>query len=227
MTDGQQPANQQPTPPQPQGQGGVPTPPPAGSAQQGAGSQPASQQPPASQVPPQQASAGQQPPVAQPGSTQPTGGQPQPPQGGAIPTPPTPPTPPQPPVPQDPNARVGQLKKKGGHTFTIPPHPNTQFDEANFLELLEGSISLTFEEKQRVIDAIPRLSIEQINELISIFEEEKTKFAELEKEFAGDVQKLKQEREKELEVQELKQEEAGSADEDAAAAEALKKQMGL
>jgi hypothetical protein len=104
---------------------------------------------------------------------------------------------------------------------------NTTFDEDRFLTLLEGSISLTLEEKKRVIDAIPRLSIEQINELINIFEEEKVKFSELEKEFGDDVKKLKQQREKELEIEKIREEESGEADEDAAAAEALKKQMGL
>lgn len=128
---------------------------------------------------------------------------------------------------QDPNNRHGQLGKRDAHVFVIPPHPNTEFDEANFLELLEGSISLTFEEKQRVIEAIPRLSIEQIDELISIFTEERQKFAELEKEFSEDVAKLKQEREKELEVQQTKKEEESASSQDAAAAEELKRQMGL
>ena len=120
---------------------------------------------------------------------------------------------------------TGQLGKRDGHIFVIPPHPNTTFDEENFLTLLEGSISLTMEEKKRVIDAIPRLSIEQINELISIFEEEKTKFAELEKEFADDVAKLKQEREKEIKIHEVKQEEESEADNEAAEAEALRRKL--
>lgn len=125
----------------------------------------------------------------------------------------------------DPNARTGQLGKRDKHIFVIPPHPNTQFDEENFLTLLEGSISLTMEEKKRVIEAIPRLKIEQINELISIFEEEKQKFAELEKEFASDVEKLKKEREKEMNVAEIKQEEESEADAEAAEAEALRKRL--
>ena len=127
------------------------------------------------------------------------------------------------------NKDDGQIPvvKGAGSTFVIPPHPNTSFDETQFLSLLEGSISLTLEEKKRVIDAIPRLSIEQINELINIFKEEKLKFAELEKEFGDDVKKLKQQREKELEIEKIREEESGEADEDAAAAEALKKQMGL
>ena len=151
-----------------------------------------------------------------------------------TPQPPQPPTPPAvdptaqaPAAPVDPNGRQGQLSARDGHLFVIPPHPNTQFDEESFLTLLEGSISLTMEEKKRVIDAIPRLSIEQINELISIFEEEKQKFAELEKEFGDDVAKLKAEREKEIAVTEMKEEEAGEEEEAKAEAEALKKQLGL
>ncbi len=119
----------------------------------------------------------------------------------------------------------GQLPKKGKHLFQIPPHPNTKFDEENFLSLLEGSISLTVEEKKRVIDAIPRLSLEQINELISIFEEEKKKFAELETEFADDVAKLKQEREKEIQISEIKQEEKQEEVSSADEAEALRKKL--
>lgn len=123
-------------------------------------------------------------------------------------------------------AQAGDNSGKGGKFhFVIPPHPKTTFDEKNFLVLLEGSISLTLEEKQRVIDAIPRLSIDQINELIKIFEEEKEKFAELEKEYGDDVKKLRNEREKEFNMAETKKEEMSEAEEEAAAAEALKKQL--
>jgi hypothetical protein len=111
--------------------------------------------------------------------------------------------------------------------FVIPPHPKTTFDEKNFLKLLEGSISLTLEEKKRVIDAIPRLSLDQINELIKIFEEEKVKFAELEAEYGDDVKKLRAEREKEFVTAEDKKEEMSEAEDEAAQAEALKKQLGL
>ena len=144
------------------------------------------------------------------------------PMGGMTPPPAGPPVPAPPP---DPNARLGQLKTRGQHIFIIPPHPNTTFDEEYFLALLEGSISLTMEEKQRVIDAIPQLRIEQINELISIFEEEKQKFSELENEFSDDVQRLKHEREKEIEIVGTQKEEA-SANEDAQKeAEALRRSL--
>jgi len=122
---------------------------------------------------------------------------------------------------------AGDDKSAKKSHFVIPPHPKTTFDEKNFLILLEGSISLTLEEKQRVIDAIPRLSIEQINELIKIFEEEKVKFAELEKEYGDDVKKLKAERQREFTLAEDKKEELSEAAAEAAEAEALKKQLGL
>ena len=125
----------------------------------------------------------------------------------------------------DPSGRAGQLSKKGDHIFVIPPHPNTTFDEENFLTLLEGSISLTMEEKQRVIDAIPRLKIEQINELIAIFTEEREKFAELENEFAEDVAKLKSEREQEINQHENKKAESAEEKNAAEEAEELKKKL--
>ncbi len=124
---------------------------------------------------------------------------------------------------------TGTLPKRDKHVFIIPNHPNTRFDEENFLVLLEGSISLTMEEKKRVIEAIPRLAIEQINELIKIFEEEKQKFAELEGEFKDDVEKLKNERTKEMEMTEkidtMKKEENAEADDEAAEAAALKAKL--
>ncbi len=120
---------------------------------------------------------------------------------------------------------TGRLPKRDKHLFVIPPHPNTQFDEADFLDLLEGSISLTMEEKNRVIDAIPRLSIDQINELFSIFREERKKFSELEQEFSEDVAKLKAEREKERNIAVIKQEETEEESGSVEEAEELKRKL--
>ena len=61
----------------------------------------------------------------------------------------------------------------------IPPHPETNFDEQKFLSLLRGSISLTRDEKWRIIQAIPKLSQFQIDELQKILEEERFKFSQL------------------------------------------------
>jgi len=60
----------------------------------------------------------------------------------------------------------------------VPAHPNTVFDETKFLSLLEHSLSLTIDEKLQVWSVVPKLSQDQINQLMAIFEEEKTKFAD-------------------------------------------------
>jgi len=63
--------------------------------------------------------------------------------------------------------------------ISVPTHPDTAFDDAKFLTLLRGSISLTRDEKWRIIQAIPKLSQFQIDELQKILEEEKEKFQQL------------------------------------------------
>jgi len=60
-----------------------------------------------------------------------------------------------------------------------PAHPDTKFDDQKFLSLLRGSISLTRDEKWRIIQAIPKLSQFQIDELQNILSDERTKFQQL------------------------------------------------
>lgn len=63
--------------------------------------------------------------------------------------------------------------------WLVSNHPLTTFDETNFLELLEHSLSLNVYEKKRVIDAIPTLSQFQIDELVKVFEDEREEFKKL------------------------------------------------
>ncbi len=63
--------------------------------------------------------------------------------------------------------------------IAVPAHPQTTFDEQEFLNHLRGSISLTRDEKWRIIQAVPKLSQFQIDELQKILTEEKKKFSEL------------------------------------------------
>lgn len=74
----------------------------------------------------------------------------------------------------------------------VPAHAETQFDEQKFLSLLRGSISLTRDEKWRIIMAIPKLSQFQLDELQKILEEEKHKFSELSPKHLLQLQKLEQ-----------------------------------
>lgn len=59
---------------------------------------------------------------------------------------------------------------------TIPPHPNTQFDDAEVLLLIQGSLSLSIAEKIMVIENVSKLSQAKVDSLINIFKEEIKKF---------------------------------------------------
>jgi hypothetical protein len=61
----------------------------------------------------------------------------------------------------------------------VSTHPLTEFNEVNFIDLLEYSLSLSVLEKKRVIDAVPNLSQFQIDELIKVFEDERVEFKKL------------------------------------------------
>lgn len=110
-------------------------------------------------------------------------------------------------------------------------HPLTTFDEVNFLDLLEHSLSLNVYEKKRVIDAIPTLSQFQIDELIKVFDDEREEFKKLmwtEAEAIKDLVVKAREWWKQLEdiyIQEKKQSE--KANEDQAKIDDLKNSLGL
>lgn len=108
-----------------------------------------------------------------------------------------------------------------------PAHPETNFDEQKFLTLLRGSISLTRDEKWRIIQAIPKLSQFQIDELQKILEDEKRKFSELSPKHLLQLMRLEQKHSEDWkDLQSLmiqkstKQEEQGQVDD-------IRKQLGL
>lgn len=87
--------------------------------------------------------------------------------------------------------RFGSIMVQMSNDYiVVPAHPSIVFDEQRFLTLLRGSISLTRDEKWRIIQAIPRLSQFQIDELQKILDEEQRKFAELSPKHLGQLQKL-------------------------------------
>jgi hypothetical protein len=107
------------------------------------------------------------------------------------------------------------------------PESNLQYDSVYFTGLLAGSISLSREEKKRIIDSIPRLRQEQIDELTRIFEEEKLKFSMLSKKHVPQLEKLAEQHyrewmdiEAEFQQKERQHEEQSQADE-------IRKQLGL
>ncbi len=109
----------------------------------------------------------------------------------------------------------------------MPSHPNTQFDEKKFLELLAKSISLTKTEKQRIITSIPKLSQYQIDELTRIFEEEQRKFSELNKKHEDQLKALEDKHKDDWNDIELQAKQDDKKKKDDEEAEALRKKMGL
>ncbi|MDD5056167.1 MAG: hypothetical protein PHZ00_07950 [Candidatus Peribacteraceae bacterium] len=165
---------------------------------------------------------------------------------GAPPPPPQDTSPPPPPVGTAATKEMGYddddlkiLTEVGNYRFgtitvtltndniLVPQHTGTTFDEQRFLTLLRGSISLTRDEKWRIIQAIPKLSQYQIDELQNILEEEKFKFTQLSPKHLKHLQQLERKHSedwKDLQsvfVQgEAKKKEASQADE-------IRKQLGL
>jgi hypothetical protein len=87
--------------------------------------------------------------------------------------------------------RFGSLSQSlSAENIRVPQHPETKFEEQLFLVMLAGSISLEKDEKWRIIQAIPKLSQFQIDELFRILYEEKQKFAELSPKHLLQLQKL-------------------------------------
>jgi len=110
-------------------------------------------------------------------------------------------------------------------SITVPAHPNTTFDEAYFLKMRAGSISLTKNEKKKIVESIPKLSQFQIDELIKIFEEERRKFAELDEKHQVKIRELQEKQMEDWRDLEMAEQQVGKTEEDQAAAEALKAQL--
>jgi len=109
----------------------------------------------------------------------------------------------------------------------VPAHPNSQFDEKKFLELLAKSISLTKTEKQRIISSMPKLSQYQIDELMRIFEEEQKKFSELNDKHENQLKALEDKHKDDWNDIELQSKQDAKKKEDDDEATKLRKQMGL
>jgi hypothetical protein len=91
------------------------------------------------------------------------------------------------------NYRFGTITAAlNNQNIVIPVHPETSFDTDAFLSLLRGSISLTRDEKWRIIQAIPKLSQFQIDELQKILQDERRKFGELSPKHLLQLMKLEQ-----------------------------------
>jgi len=129
---------------------------------------------------------------------------------------------------QDPIVPIGSFGRDRGFktTIKIPSH-NLKFDENYFLQLLAGSISLSKDEKKRIIESIPKLSQYQIDELIKIFEEEKRKFSELDVKHKEQLRALEAKHAAEWEALEMEQEQNSAQGEETAAVDDIRKSLGI
>lgn len=111
--------------------------------------------------------------------------------------------------------------------IAAPVHPETAFDEAHFLTLLRGSISLTRDEKWRIIQAIPKLSQFQIDELQKILEEERRKFSELSPKHLSQLMKLEQKHAEDWRDLQSVAVQQGAKQQEQQQADEIRKQLGL
>lgn len=128
--------------------------------------------------------------------------------------------------PSDPNYLFGERMKSFTTTVKLPTH-SLKFDEDRFLNLLAGSISLTKDEKKKIVDSIPKLRQEQVDELIRIFEEERTKFIELSPKHGTQLKKLEEEHAADWKDIEIAIKAEAKGQEDQGKADEIRKQLGL
>lgn len=126
------------------------------------------------------------------------------------------------------NYRFGSVTAQlTNENIRIPAHEATTFNEELFLTLLRGSISLTRDEKWRIIQAVPKLSQFQVDELQKILEEERRKFGELSPKHLSQLMKLEQKHSEDWrDLQTVAVQDSARSQEESEA-ENIRKQLGL
>ena len=149
--------------------------------------------------------------------------------------PPPPPPPPPPPQSSDwddkdewPITPIWNFWRTANFTskISLPKHA-TKVDEQHFLQLLAWSISLSIDEKKKIIENFWSLSQYQVDELIKIFEEEKSKFAALDVKHKEQLQALEKQHSIAWDSFESESQQAITTVEDKAEAEEIRKSLWL
>jgi hypothetical protein len=121
-----------------------------------------------------------------------------------------------------------QLGKLLPNMFKVKiPENSLSFNGNYFLRLLAGSISLSKDEKKKIIESVPKLKQGQIDELIRIFEEEKEKFAALSQKHVPQLEKLEKQHFDEWMQLEDEVEKDTRKEEDQSKADEIRKNLGL
>lgn len=108
----------------------------------------------------------------------------------------------------------------------LPPY-TTKVDEQLFLRLLAGSISLSIDEKKQIISKFWQLSQMQVDELIKIFKEEKSKFASLDQKHAPHLRVLESKHAAEWDVFEGETVQSAQSQAEDVQAEEIRKKLGI
>ncbi|TSC79607.1 MAG: Uncharacterized protein G01um101425_538 [Candidatus Peregrinibacteria bacterium Gr01-1014_25] len=126
------------------------------------------------------------------------------------------------------NYRFGSITSGlTNENIRVPAHEGATFNEQQFLTLLRGSISLTRDEKWRIIQAVPKLSQFQVDELQKILEEEKRKFGELSPKHLSQLMKLEQKHAEDWKDLQTISVQEGVRSKEQGEAEQIRKQLGL
>ena len=123
------------------------------------------------------------------------------------------------------NFKIG-ANVSGDTPIKLPKH-SLNFDETKFLKLLASSISLSKQEKKKIIDTVPNLRQQQIDDLIKIFEDESSKFAELPKRHQQELEKMVEKHRREWEDLEDEYRTHGQKEQEQAQVDDIKNQLGL
>ena len=109
---------------------------------------------------------------------------------------------------------------------SLPEHETT-VDETYFLSLLIWSISLSIEEKRKIVDNFWALNQFQVDELIKIFEEEKSKFSALDVKHKEQLDKLQKQHLQAWDWYESNNQQVAEAVEEDDEADDIRKSLGL
>lgn len=103
----------------------------------------------------------------------------------------------------------------------------TEVNENYFISLIAWSISLSIDEKKKIIENFWSLNQFQVDELIKIFEEEKWKFSALDIKHKEQLDKLQQQHKIAWEAYEAEQQQKEEVETEEGEAEDIRKSLGL
>ncbi|MCD5382690.1 hypothetical protein LR002_01040, partial [Candidatus Gracilibacteria bacterium] len=132
------------------------------------------------------------------------------------------------PVKEEPIVPIGEFGLSDDFQTNIKLQEHeTEVNENYFISLIAGSISLSIDEKKKIIENFGSLNQFQVDELIKIFEEEKGKFSALDIKHKEQLDKLQQQHKIAWEAYEAEQQQKEEVETEEGEAEDIRKSLGL